>query len=125
MAALNYQKGDLARIIPPGAFERCPLCGRRALAIRPDILVVCEEVVIENGVTMWRIAEKIRTSGIFPCGTPFTGTCFVIADALLRPIRNPGADEVDEILQRVGAPQYDADPALLGREAAEPTEVRP
>ncbi|MGN6518702.1 MAG: hypothetical protein ACTHK2_04675 [Dokdonella sp.] len=123
---MNCQPGDLARVIPPGAFEPCPLCGKRALAIRSDLLVVCEELLVApNGNPMWRIAEPIRTAGIFPCGTPFTGTCFAIADDLLRPIRDPGEDAVDEMLQRIGAPTYDADPALLGREAAEPTEVRP
>lgn len=37
--------------------------------------------------------------------TPDGAVCEMVCDEILRPIRDPGDDAVDETLQRIGAPQ--------------------
>lgn len=124
---MNCQPGDVARVIPPGLIARCPMCGTPTEAVRPDVFVRCTELsslLSTQDDPWWRIEEPFRIRVEFGCGLVINTMCMSLPDAILRPIGKPSEDAVDEILQLRGAPTYDADPALLGREAAEPSGVR-
>lgn len=99
---MNCRPGDLARVVSPGYFMRCT-CGVRTLIVKPDTLVVCDKPFADG----WYLAEPLKVAGSFACGAgPFEGSCGSLPDDLLRPIRDPGDDAVDEVLVRVGAPNY-------------------
>lgn len=97
---MNCKPGDLARVVSPGYFLRCS-CGIRTLAVKPDTLVVCAKPLADG----WYLAEPLKIETVWGCdpSVPLTGTCGSLPDHLLRPIRDPGDDAVDEMVRRVGA----------------------
>jgi hypothetical protein len=98
---MNCQKGDLARVIPPGVKAECDCgCGwRKGLLI--DKIVRLGELV---GEQRWVIEERVPVKIFSPCGTSAMGFLTAISDEILRPIRNPGPEATDETIQRLGTP---------------------
>lgn len=96
---MNCRPGDLARVVAPGYFIRC-WCGAQTLVVKPDTLVVCAQPYADG----WYLAEPLKVDAIRACGEHerLTGTCGSLPDHLLRPIRDPGADAVDEMVAKVG-----------------------
>jgi hypothetical protein len=99
---LNCKPGDLARVVAPGYFLRCT-CGMRTLAVKPDTLVVCARPFADG----WFLAEPLKIETVWACdpSVRLTGTCGSLPDSLLRPIRDPGDDAVDETLIYAGDPR--------------------
>lgn len=100
---MNCRPGDLARIV--GTDARLGLNDRIVKLTNDAPMTVA-------GSPHWRIEEPIRVvlsmPGINALGQVFDqGERLIarfLADANLRPIRDPGDDAVDEVLVRVGAP---------------------
>lgn len=99
---MNCQPNDIARVIPPGRLARCPICGGQKVAVLPDTIV---RVTRHDGIA-WMLEEPLRGQLEFDCGQQLSWVCTGLKDELLRPIRDPGDDAVDEMLLRVGAPNY-------------------
>lgn len=99
---MNCRPGDLARIV--GTDVRLGLNDRIVKLTNDAPKVVA-------GRPHWRLEEPIRVvlsmAGINPLGQVFErGECLIarfLDDANLRPIRDPGADAVDEMVRLVGA----------------------
>jgi hypothetical protein len=64
-------------------------------------VVQCKEFVHEHGVAMWMLVEAIEE----PDPSPLEWDC--VADACLRPIRDPGDDASDETLEWLPVPSRD------------------
>jgi hypothetical protein len=100
---LNCRPGDLARVV--GVEAATGLADR-------FVRLADEAPHLRGGAWYWRLAPAIlctplanchRADGVIvPAGT--TVSIDNIADTHLRPVRDPGPDAVDEILQRIGAP---------------------
>lgn len=96
---MNCQKDDLARVVSPGRLVRCPTCGGQKAAVLPDTIVRVKE---HDGVA-WMLEEPLRGELDFECGLYLRWTCSGLSDDLLRPIRDPGEDAVDEMIRIAGA----------------------
>lgn len=100
---MNCRPGDLAFIVSVG--EILPLCAREALH-RAAIGRVVRTVHLTppsdgSDVPCWMLEEPFSV----PYGDDGTLIyCWGIADRGLRPIRDPGEDAVDEMIQLVGSP---------------------
>ena len=97
---MNCRPGDLARVIAPGRMTRCPLCGIEGVAIKPDTMVV---VTTHDGIA-WRLDKPVLNDVQLSCGVAIYIICHALSDDILRPIRDPGDNAVDEMLIRVGLP---------------------
>ena len=97
---MNCKPGDLARVVAPGYFVRCA-CGARTLIVKPDTLVVCAKPFADG----WYLEEPVEVRTVWACDPmqPLVGTAGSLPDHLLRPIRDPGDDAVDEMVLKVGA----------------------
>lgn len=96
---MNCRPGDLCRVLAPGRSISCPLCGTSAIAIKPDTLVI----VTEHDGIAWRLQEPITVNVALQCGAYIVANCTAIHDSALKPIRDPGDDAVDQVIERVGA----------------------
>jgi hypothetical protein len=97
---MNCRPSDLARVVAPGRMVRCT-CGATAVAIKPDTLVI---VTRHDGIA-WLLQEPIRVNVSLPCGVLIQANCTGLGDDILRPIRDPGDDAVDETLIYAGDPR--------------------
>lgn len=93
---MNCSKGDLAIIVRPSAPTREHAVGMivRCLRFHPAVYATFSNRIVEN---VWQVelADGRRVGGNgYPIGVP---------DVCLRPIRHPGPDEVDQIVELVGA----------------------
>lgn len=95
---MNCKKGDLALIREPGLRMFCN-CGAPILCVKPGTPVVCAEFVSPY---YWRLEEPLKFAATGSCGLHATGTVGDIADEMLRPVRDPGDDAVDEMVRKVG-----------------------
>ncbi|WP_422096874.1 hypothetical protein [Variovorax sp.] len=96
---MNCQPGDLARVIDTP--------GTRHVGHVDRFLRLTESYTGPRGVACW-LYEGPMLRCMCPCGSPIES----FADEVLRPIRNPGDDAVDETLLRLPAPtQRDEVPA--------------
>lgn len=95
---MNCKRGDLARVIDCEASRHCGIVDRFVVVtnLRPDPPPGCSTWCYEG--PMLRCACG--------CSRPIEA----IDDRLLRPVRDPGDDAVDETLQRLPAPR-EAQPA--------------
>ena len=91
---MNCRQNDMARVIAPGRMTCCPSCGSAAVAVKPDTFV---RVTQHDGIA-WELEESITGTVEFPCGVQLFFRCHSLHDDILRPIRNPGDDEVDQTL---------------------------
>ncbi len=96
---MNCQKGDLARVIAPGRMSRCPVCRTAEVVVKPLTIVR----VTEHDGTVWLLEEPLSGTHDFACGSVLQWNCRGLSDDILRPIRDPGVDEVDEMVRIVGA----------------------
>ena len=97
---MNCQRGDLAILIEDLWLEG-PLTGERIAFCKAGAFVRCVELEPDN---CWRIEEPRAFSLSFP-GTitiHVVGVLTAIRDDVLRPIRAPRADAVDEMVRLVG-----------------------
>ena len=98
---MNCRPNDVARVISPGRLTRCPFCGGTGVAVLPDTFV---RVTQHDGIA-WVLEDPIERTVDFPCGQQIHVRCRAIVDDLLRPIRDPGDDEVDQTLIYAGDPR--------------------
>jgi hypothetical protein len=84
---MNCKSGDLAMVMR--GFPEL----NRGRVIRVTTVDVLVGAV--TNTPMWRYEGDLDGQ--------FGGRCACIADACLRPIRDPGDDEVDEIVKKLGA----------------------
>lgn len=97
---MNCRPGDLARVVAPGYLLRC-WCGVRTLVVKPDTMVICATQFADG----WYLAEPLKVDTTWACGDGerLSGTAGSLPDSLLRPVRDPGPDAVDEMVNLVGA----------------------
>jgi len=95
---MNCRPGDLALVRSPGLRMQC-VCGHYVVCVKPGTPVVCKEFVGRY----WRIEETLHFDVTGPCGARAVGSTDGVADEMLRPIRDPGDDAVDQVVQRLGA----------------------
>lgn len=95
---MNCQKGDLARIISVRATQMQRVADRVVRVTRYD--------VDPDGERMWHYEPPLLV-----CGCGCGGELGRVADTVLRPIGNPGADAVDETLAWLPVPNTDEVPA--------------
>lgn len=101
---MNCRPGDLARVISPGVRMACPFCGGLAVIVDPDTFVTCVALTDDS---RWILKKPISFGITFECGffvLRQRGLVTAIEDHLLRPIRDPGDEALDEVLALVGAP---------------------
>ena len=99
---MNCEKGDVARVVGlPHAVSEVN-----------DRLVRVAELFVVEGVPYWRFEQGVKfhaRSTFHFFGRTFTAGEALVLDGLndtfLRPIRDPGDDAVDEMVQRVGLPE--------------------
>lgn len=103
---MNCCLHDLAIVIHDQLITH-PLTGAPLVAVKSGVVV--KLVGLHDG-TMWEIEEPIRFTVDMLFATA-TLTCWAICDSELRPLRDCGDDAVDEMLVRVGAPEFDGVPA--------------
>ena len=89
---MNCRQGDLAIIVRSwagneGKIVRCVSLSEREFSYPDGTILKALSWVVARELTGWN-------------GRPATA----VPDALLRPIRDPGPDEVDEVIQRLGTP---------------------
>jgi hypothetical protein len=92
---MNCKPGDLAVIVGCCSAYGEFLIGRTVEVLSPSDLALVEG-----------FAWNVRM--LHPITNPLTGETGnegTAADAFLRPIRDPGPDAVDEVLQRLGKPE--------------------
>lgn len=98
---MNCQPNDLARIVSASHPDN-----------RDRIVTVGTDGERQRGTGLWmwwvECPTPLRVSG-FGGGALYAKRALV-PDAWMRPIRDPGADAVDETLERVGAPATDQQP---------------
>lgn len=85
---MNCKQGDLAIIVGSVAAKE----GKEGLIIR----VLSCGTDPDHGVPSWTYEGNV----IHPSGIRYRR----ILDCFLRPIRDPGDDAVDEVIQRIGSP---------------------
>ena len=95
---MNCRPNDLARVIAPGRLVHCPLCSCSGVAVRPDTIV---RVTQHDGIA-WALEEPICDVVPISCGATIIIRCRMLPDELLRPIRDPGDDAVDEMVAKLG-----------------------
>lgn len=84
---MNCKQGDLAIV----SKVRGPGAGGQGMEHNGKI-VRCVEMVVEDGFVAWIVEPRL-------------GRYHGVLDRNLRPLRNPGDDEVDEMLVMAGKPQ--------------------
>jgi len=99
---------DLAVIIRDPDIENI---GQLVRVLRPagDHYYIPEN---ELGRLHWECEVLGRVKTIWPWGTGWTerGGCVACLDADLRPIRDPGKDATDEMVERLGSPYIEHEP---------------
>lgn len=86
---MNCKPGDAAMVVRVHDPKNSWMLGQ---------VVVCKQLVTEKGVAMWLLEEAIEE----PAPSPWAWDC--VADACLRPIRDPGDDAQDETLSWLPVP---------------------
>lgn len=109
---MNCRPHDLARVISPGRLARCPSCGSQKVAVKPLTIVR----VTEHDGTVWVLEEPLTGDLEFDCGTFLHWICRGLHDDLLRPIRDPGDDAVDEMVRIAGPAPITLTEILAGEE---------
>lgn len=84
---MNCKPKDIARVIDNDE--------TRHYGTADKIVRVMESFIGNGGLPAWVLEEEIETK---------FGTIYALSDRLLRPIRDPGDDAVDETLLRLPAP---------------------
>ncbi len=103
---MNCELHDLAIVIHDQLVTH-PLTGAQLVAVKAGAIV---KLVGLRDKTMWEIEEPISfTINMFFATA--TLICTAICDSELRPLRDHGDDAVDEVLVRIGAPEFDGVPA--------------
>lgn len=99
---MNCRKGDLAILIEDLWLEN-PLSGERKTLLASGAIVRCTS--LDPADNCWNIEEPRRISVSFERFPRVLIDCVLsgIRDDALRPIRDPGVDAVDEMVQRLGA----------------------
>lgn len=100
MAALNCRPGDLAILIED-LWMGSPISDERVTFCKAGTIVRCVSLDVDN---CWRLEEPRSFAITFtgPVYVVVTGVLTGIRDGVLRPIRNPGDDAVDEMVAKVG-----------------------
>ncbi len=101
---LNCRQGDLALVREPGMTCTCPICGVHRIVLKAGTPVICAALENFFGRPAWRIEEPIDQWVDFSCGTRILVTVISILDSRLMPVRDPGADAVDQMVELVRAP---------------------
>ncbi len=113
--ALNCRKDDIAVYASIGVWLEHEATKERHYLVKPGTVVQCSEAEVVEGKPGWVLAEPIPYDIKFSTGEWHYGKVTAISDDVLKPIRDPGDDAIDEIIQRIGKPDEVRTPAFIGQ----------
>lgn len=99
---MNCKQGDRAVLVRTSRAQ-CTLCGGWVDVVPAGTFVICEREEPVAGEPGWRVAKPVSVV-VSCCRTDYVDM-FGFRDRILRPIRDPGDDAVDETLIYAGDPR--------------------